>query len=98
MIPTAYLEIGQMPKTPNGKIDLKSLKGPKLLRLKEYEAPENRFEKAFCDIFSKVTGVENVSANDSFFDIGGSYLSVTRVIIESKEKKSTVKISLTEKK
>ena len=38
-------------------------------------------EKTLCDFFAKVLELDKVYANDSFFDIGGNSLAVTRVII-----------------
>lgn len=83
MVPTAYLQLEKMPLTPNGKTDVKSLPEPELATGGAYEAPANDTEQALADIFAKVLSVERVGANDSFFDLGGTSLVVTRVIIET---------------
>jgi amino acid adenylation domain-containing protein len=85
MVPTAYRQLDAIPKLPNGKNDLKNLPEPELIRSSQFELPKNPVEKAFCDIFAKILGLEQVGANDSFFDLGGSSLLVTRILIESKE-------------
>lgn len=86
MLPSAYRQIAQMPKLPNGKNDVRSLPEACLLRLADYEAPANELEKAFCNIFATVLGLEEVGARDSFFEIGGSSLAVTRIIIEARQR------------
>jgi amino acid adenylation domain-containing protein/thioester reductase-like protein len=86
MVPTAYLRMDALPKTPNGKNDLRALPEPELLNITEYEAPATALEQTICDIFAKVLELEKVGARDSFFEVGGSSLAVTRVVIEAKER------------
>jgi thioester reductase-like protein len=84
MVPTAYLQLEKFPLTPNGKTDLKHLPDPVIaLAGGEYVAPKGKSETDFCDIFSRILDLERVSATDSFFDLGGTSLTVTRVIIEA---------------
>ena len=84
MVPTACSRITAMPKLPNGKNDARSLPDPEPLRLAGYAAPANDLERVFCSIYETVLGLEQVGALDGFFDIGGSSLAVTRVLIEAK--------------
>jgi amino acid adenylation domain-containing protein len=84
MVPTAWLQMEAFPLTPNGKTDLKHLPEPVISMLEtEYVAPKNKRESDFCAIFEKILDMEKVSAADSFFDLGGTSLTVTRVIIEA---------------
>ncbi len=84
MVPTAYLQMDKMPLTPNGKTDLKHLPEPVIAQsATEYVAPKGKAETDFCQIFAKVLDIEKVSAADSFFELGGTSLNVTRVIIEA---------------
>ena len=83
MVPTAYLQLKEMPMTPNGKTDVKALPEPQLALSGEYEAPANDTERTFCDIFAKILQMDKVGATDNFFDLGGTSLVVTRVIIEA---------------
>ncbi len=85
MIPTAYLQMEALPMTPNGKTDKKALPEPVLAGAGEYEAPKGRDEEVFCQIFAKVLNLEKVGALDSFFDLGGTSLMVTSVIIAATE-------------
>lgn len=86
MVPTAYLQLAEMPVTPNGKIDAKALPEAKLMAKSDYAAPENQAEKDFCDIFAAALGMEQVGALDNFFDLGGTSLLVTQITIDALNK------------
>ena len=83
MVPTAYLQLKEMPMTPNGKTDVKALPEPQLAVTSAYEAPLNDTERTFCDIFANILQMDKVGATDNFFELGGTSLVVTRIIIEA---------------
>ncbi|WP_303737905.1 non-ribosomal peptide synthetase [Methanobrevibacter millerae] len=80
MVPTVFMQIDEMPQTPNGKTDLKALPEPKLEL--NYVAPETKLEQAICAIYSSILDVEIVGAEDNFFEIGGTSLIASKLIIE----------------
>ncbi|WP_458402649.1 amino acid adenylation domain-containing protein [Methanobrevibacter sp.] len=80
MVPTVFMQIDEMPQTPNGKTDVKALPEPKL-ELK-YVAPKNKLEQAICAIYSSILDIEVVGAEDNFFEIGGTSLIASKLIIE----------------
>jgi amino acid adenylation domain-containing protein len=83
MVPTFFVELDQMPLTPNGKIDRKALPAPDqgdLAIEREYVAARTPVEEKLCDIWSDVLGVEQISVHDDFFDLGGHSLLATQVI------------------
>ena len=69
--------------TPNGKTDVKALPEPQLAVTSAYTAPANDTERTFCDIFADILQTDKVGATDNFFEMGGTSLVVTRVIIEA---------------
>jgi len=81
MVPTVYMELDEMPQTLNGKTDLKNLPEPVLIT--EYIAPENDVEAFFANLFAEILGLDEVSVTDSFFDIGGTSLLVTKITMEA---------------
>ncbi|MBQ5689621.1 MAG: non-ribosomal peptide synthetase, partial [Bacteroidales bacterium] len=83
MVPTAYLQLSEMPMTPNGKTDIKALPVPELSSNNAYEEPVNDIERTFCNIFESILQLDKVGATDNFFELGGTSLIVTRVIIEA---------------
>ena len=86
MVPTAYLQMNEMPMTDNGKTNIRLLPDPVPVTLAEYVAPQNDAEKFFCEAFKKALGLERVGALDNFFEIGGTSLIVTSVVLEASEK------------
>jgi acyl carrier protein len=83
MIPNQYVVLQAMPLTLNGKVDRKQLPEPDpSLRSQErpFIAPHTKLEQALAGIWMEVLGLEKVSANDSFFDLGGDSLLVSRMV------------------
>ncbi len=85
MVPTAYLQMNEMPMTANGKTDTKLLPDPVPVSLGEYVAPANATEEFFCESFRKTLKLERVGATDDFFEIGGTSLVVTSVVLDASE-------------
>ncbi len=85
MIPASFNQLEELPLTPNGKVNLKALSEPVIAEKskKNIEKPANTAEKRFCKIFADILNIDEVSATDSFFDLGGTSLTVTRVVIEA---------------
>jgi nucleoside-diphosphate-sugar epimerase len=69
-----------MPQTPNGKTDTKQLPEPKMEL--NYVAPKTRLEHEICAIYSSILNIETVGAEDNFFEIGGTSLIASKLIIE----------------
>ncbi|WP_158287213.1 non-ribosomal peptide synthetase [Mesobacillus foraminis] len=76
MIPTHFINLEELPLTQNGKVDKRRLTVEKGLAegVMPYEEPITDTEKALAHIFEQVLGVEQVSLNDNFFDLGGHSL------------------------
>ncbi|MCR5604961.1 MAG: amino acid adenylation domain-containing protein [Lachnospiraceae bacterium] len=86
MVPTAYMQLEEMPVTPNGKLDLKNLPLPELYRSGKGGKADTPAEKDFSEIFTRILHVENVGADENFFELGGTSLLVTQVVIEAVKK------------
>ena len=85
MVPTAYLQMQAFPITPNGKTDVRALPDPELLGATAYAEPETELERTMAELFASVLGIDRVGACDSFFDLGGTSLSATQVLIACDE-------------
>ena len=85
MVPTAYLQMNELPMTANGKTDIKHLPEPVPVSLGEYVAPSNPAEEFFCNSFKKALKLDKVGATDDFFEIGGTSLIVTSVVLDASE-------------
>ncbi|MBI5681385.1 MAG: amino acid adenylation domain-containing protein [Methanobacterium sp.] len=82
MVPTIFMQIDELPQTPNGKTDVKALPEP-VLAEKDYVAPENDVEEFFAEIFQEILSMPKIGATDNFFDLGGTSLLVTKITIEA---------------
>ena len=86
MVPAATMQIDAIPLNQNQKVNRKALPAPKIQADDHtYVAPANETEKLFADIFASVLSLEKVGTTDNFFDLGGTSLMVTRVIIEAEK-------------
>jgi len=79
MVPAAVVVVDRLPLTVNGKLDRRALPRP------SYAAgpgrdPISAAEQQLCRLFAEVLGVDQVSGDDSFFDLGGDSLLVSRLI------------------
>ena len=82
MVPTAYMQLEEMPYTPNGKLDMKNLPVPEIFRAKGEKA-STKEEQDYCEIFSQLLSIDDVHADENFFDLGGTSLLATSVVIEA---------------
>ena len=89
MIPTVFMQLDEMPQTPNGKTDIKKLPEPKMDL--NYVAPKTKLEQEICAIFSSILNLETVGAEDNFFEIGGTSLIASKLIIELLKQGYTVR-------
>ena len=84
MVPAATMQIDAIPLNQNQKVNRKALPAPVINAAdREYVAPSNDIEKLFCEIYASILALDKVGATDNFFDLGGTSLMVTRVIIEA---------------
>ena len=85
MVPAAFVQLDRIPLNVNQKVDRKALPNPTPDSSQDYVAPEGELEKKLCEIFAKVLSMEKVGATDNFFDLGGSSLMVTNVLVQAEK-------------
>jgi hypothetical protein len=82
MVPSDYVLLDAMPLTPNGKLNRKELPAPNFVRSQpsfNFAAANTPMEQMLTGIWTKELGLEKVSMNDNFFDLGGHSLLLIRV-------------------
>jgi non-ribosomal peptide synthetase component F len=81
MVPTALMELPQLPLTRNGKLDHGALPEPERHALLEepYEQPRGALEQAVAKIWQELLQVAQVGRRDNFFELGGNSLLIMRL-------------------
>ncbi|HEV2864150.1 MAG TPA: amino acid adenylation domain-containing protein [Pyrinomonadaceae bacterium] len=88
MVPSSFVTLGEVPLTPNGKVNRRALPAPDNSRRESVEAfaaPSTEVERLLAGIWSHVLGVEQVGSRDNFFELGGHSLLATRVVARARE-------------
>jgi amino acid adenylation domain-containing protein len=95
MIPSAFVQMEELPLSPNGKIDREALPKPEIEKQADYIAPRNYLEKKLAEIWSDVLNINQgvISINSNFFELSGHSLKAT-VLISRIHKELEVKIPL----
>ena len=83
MVPDILMQLEAMPLTKNGKIDKKALPEVKKQRKKkEKRIPKKSLEQELCELFASVLSLDEYYADDSFFEMGGTSLSASKVTMQ----------------
>ncbi len=86
MVPKVIIKLDSMPITANGKTNKKALKDIKEPdRDRKRTPPKTELEKTIAEVFGDVIG-DDVSREDNFFEIGGSSLLASKVVMFLKSK------------
>jgi amino acid adenylation domain-containing protein len=83
MVPSAFVVLGAMPMTPNGKVDRKALPDLARARLAEgagFVPPRGPIEAALAEAWAELLGADRTGAHDSFFERGGHSLMAMQLL------------------
>ena len=84
MIPAHFKKIDTIPIKSNGKLDRNGLPKPEIQNIERtYKEPTTEIEAALCNAMQKVLGIEHISIDDDFYEMGGDSLSSMEMLIES---------------
>lgn len=76
MMPHYLIRLEHFPYNLNGKIDRKKLPMPNIeVKDKEIVLPRNDTDKILINLLKDMIGIENISIEDSFFELGGDSLT-----------------------
>ena len=81
MIPAAFVVLGTLPRTPNGKVDRKALPEPGLSRTsKPTRAPRSTNEQTLCGILREVLHLDTISIDDNLFEMGADSIQIFQIV------------------
>ncbi|MDF3299068.1 non-ribosomal peptide synthetase [Streptomyces tropicalis] len=79
MVPAAVVPLDALPLSPAGKLDRRRLPDPGF-GARGGRPPRTPDEAALASLFAEALGLPEVSATDSFFDLGGHSLMAIRLV------------------
>jgi amino acid adenylation domain-containing protein len=83
MVPSVFVLVESLPRTPSGKVDRQALPAPDQDRpdLKNvFVAPSTPTEELIARTWADILKVERVGIHDNFFELGGHSLLATQVV------------------
>src|ERR1700752_4447249 len=94
MLPSAFVQLSQLPRTLNGKIDRKALPSLESIQAEREVGdamPRDPVEEIVAGIWSEVLKIPAIRRDDNFFNLGGHSLLVTHAILRVR---GTLKVEL----
>lgn len=81
MVPTVFMQLEEMPFTPNGKVDRQALQEVVVFKTQMEQIPaRNDFDRKMMELWSEILDTSVTSIEDNFFELGGHSLNVTLLI------------------
>lgn len=87
MVPTAWVELDNLPLTANGKVDRDALAeaGHGASEWETFAEPRTDVEKDVAGIWRELLKLERVGLDDNFFEIGGHSLAASQMVSRIRE-------------
>lgn len=85
MIPSVFVRLPALPRTPTGKLSRTDLPEPTSRRpdlTTPYHAPQPGLESQLASIWGNLLDIDPVGINDSFFELGGDSLLALQMTLE----------------
>ncbi|PZE20566.1 non-ribosomal peptide synthetase [Paenibacillus xerothermodurans] len=81
MVPQYWVELPQLPMTPNGKVDRRALPLPQISTAEPstYNGPANELEALLAQVWQDVLGLDKVSTTENFFALGGDSIKAIQM-------------------
>jgi len=95
MIPQDYIQLDQIPRKSNGKIDYTELEKEYEKAVQESVPPSTELEVRIADVWERVLNHKIVSIKESFFKLGGSSLNMLKLVSEM-HKEYDIRLSIGE--
>jgi amino acid adenylation domain-containing protein len=83
LLPTKFVKVPSLPLTPSGKIDVRALPQPEILKAESPSAtPLHALsqEESLARIWREVLRINSVEKDDNFFELGGDSLQAIQII------------------
>ncbi len=92
MLPSVFVVLTDLPRTPTGKIDRRALPEPENTPdTRTYQSPRNALEQTLAEIWSAALGIERIGVHDNFFALGGD--SIISIQVASRARRAGIHIT-----
>ncbi|MFH8407216.1 amino acid adenylation domain-containing protein [Streptomyces sp. NPDC018019] len=85
MVPSTLTVLPDLPLTTNGKVDRAALPEERPGAERRATRPSGPVETSLAEVFASVLGVEEVGADDDFFELGGDSILSTQVVARARQ-------------
>ena len=87
MVPVTMVKLTDLPRLPNGKLDLNALTCPDEDEdeASGYVPPDKLIEQQLAKIWEEVLGVQPVGIHDNFFEIGGDSILSIQIVARARK-------------
>ncbi|MBV9789455.1 MAG: amino acid adenylation domain-containing protein, partial [Chloroflexi bacterium] len=85
MLPSAFVVLDQLPRTPNGKLNRQALPAPDREQAESsrtYVGPRNALEQQLVQIWEELLPTRPIGVIDNFFELGGHSLIAIRLVAQ----------------
>jgi amino acid adenylation domain-containing protein/non-ribosomal peptide synthase protein (TIGR01720 family) len=82
MLPAAFVTVGALPLSPNGKLDRRALPVPDRTAgsAADYQPPRTDTERTLATIWADILGLDLVGVHDNFLELGGDSIRGARLL------------------
>ncbi|OPF84591.1 non-ribosomal peptide synthetase [Streptomyces antioxidans] len=84
MVPAALMTLDELPLTANGKVDRGALPEP-VFGGAQGRAPRDAKETLLCELIGELLGIERVTIDDGFFELGGDSIVSVQLVSRALE-------------
>src|ERR1700735_1450886 len=84
MVPASIVVLDALPVTVNGKLDTAALPAPRFTGVAGGRCPATATEEMLCGLFAEVLGVQQLGAEDGFFDLGGDSIMSMQLVARAR--------------
>ncbi len=81
MMPSTFIRIDALPRTPNGKLDRQALPATSIPAPKKAIQPRTAIELELCQIWERVLDRIDIGVTENFFDLGGHSLLAAKLLV-----------------
>lgn len=87
MVPSSFVFLKSLPRTPNGKVDQRALPFPRKRKrvASTPSTPVSAIEQRLVEIWGAALGAQKIGTEDNFFELGGHSMLAAQVVAQVRD-------------